>query len=389
MNIKRKKKIITLIAGGTGGHIFPAISLLNFLKKKYYIIVVTDKRGSKYFFDLKKNKKLIYDFKLVIINIQSPFKNGFFNKFTFSFLTITSVFKLMFMFIKKKPDLLIGFGGYCSFTPCLVGKIMGIKFFIHEQNSMMGRANKFLEYFATSSFLGFKNTWPYKNIKKRIYSGTPIRKEFYKINHLKKVNDKHSLNLLIFGGSLGADFFSTHIPDVICSLDKKILKKINITHQVLSDKIKSVQSKYEANQVNANVKSFFPDIIKHFEKANLIIARAGGSTIAEILISQTPSVIFPLRNSLDNHQEINSKLILEKKIGWVYDENKFKIIKLKKLLNDFIRNKNIEKKIKSNFKIVNNELSNFAKNQLPNEIINQSIINILNSKSSIKDDFKI
>ena len=382
MNSVSKKKLISIVAGGTGGHIFPAISLIKFLKDKYNILIITDNRGSVYFTNFKKKNYLSYNFKLVAINSQSPFKYGLINKVIFIFLSVLTALKILNLFLKHKPILLIGFGGYSTFIPCLMSKIMGIKFFIHEQNAMMGRANKFLEFFATISFLGFKNTKPKINIKKRIFCGTPLREEFYKINKYKSDYNyiKQNFNILIFGGSLGSDYFSTQIPNLICSLNKSITEKLNISHQVVNEKILPVQSIYKKNKISANVKSFFPDMIKYFKKADLIIARAGGSTIAEILVSKIPSVIIPLPNSLDNHQFLNSKIISKNKLGWVISEKELNSTNLKKIFNKITKSKVSEKKIKKNFEILNNKLSKFSNNKLPNEIINEAIKKIDNKK---------
>ena len=204
-NIKRK--IVTIIAGGTGGHIFPAISCFHFLKDKFDICIITDSRGSKYFDQIKKNKKNKFD--LIIINSMSPYKNGLIQKFKFLLYTLFSVLKSLFILIRTRPNLLIGFGGYTTVLPCIIGKIIGIKFIIHEQNAIMGRANKLLERFANISLVSFENTIPEKNSRKRIFCGTPVRNEFFEHENkkLKNNRNKKCLNILIFGGSLGSDFF--------------------------------------------------------------------------------------------------------------------------------------------------------------------------------------
>ena len=122
----------------------------------------------------------------------------------------TSLIKLIFFYFKHKPKSQIGFVGYTTILPCLVGKFLfKIEYFIHEQNAIMGRANKILEPFASKIFIPFEKIHPFKSVNKRIFSGTPIRKEIKSIKIKKNNNNK--LNILVLGGSLGSEFFSVSL----------------------------------------------------------------------------------------------------------------------------------------------------------------------------------
>ena len=153
MSIKSKHNIITLIAGGTGGHIYPALAILREIKKTNKVIFITDERGYNYIL----NKKDLFNqsnFEIIILDIISPFKKGLINKFKFLYFFISSFIKLTHFYFKHKPKTQIGFGGYTTILPCLIGKLFfKVEYFIHEQNAIMGRANKILEPFASKIFI--------------------------------------------------------------------------------------------------------------------------------------------------------------------------------------------------------------------------------------------
>ena len=186
MSIKLKSNFTILIAGGTGGHMYPATAILDEIKKTSDVFFITDKRGLGY---LTNNKTLINqsNIKILILDAISPFKKGLINKFKFFYFLISSFIKLIYFYLKYKPKIQIGFGGYTTILPCLIGKLLfKVEYVIHEQNAIMGRANKILEPFASKVFIPFDKIMPLKNINKRIFSGTPIRKEIKSIKKNKK-----------------------------------------------------------------------------------------------------------------------------------------------------------------------------------------------------------
>ena len=372
MSIKLKSNITTLIAGGTGGHIYPAIAILNEIKKTSKIIFITDKRGHGY---LTNNKALFNkkNSEILVLDVISPFKKGFIHKFKFLYFFINSFIKLLLFYYKYKPKTQIGFGGYTTILPCLIGKLLfKIEYFIHEQNAIMGRANKVLEPFASKIFIPFDKIIPSTHINKRIFSGTPIRKEIKSIKIKKRTNGK--LNILVFGGSLGSEFFSVSLVNSFIKLDPMVKKNIYIFHQVINSKVKKVKQLYKINNVKSEVKSFFPNIQKYYKNTDLIICRAGGSTIAEILHLKIPCIIIPLKNSMDNHQVFNSKIITSNKLGWVINENEFNSDTFIKIIEDItIKNLYLDK-IKLNLEKYNNKNDRKQKQKSSNEII----IEILN-----------
>ena len=270
MSINLKKNLTTLIAGGTGGHIYPALAILYEIKKTNKVIFITDERGYNYILNEKDllNQK---NFEVIIIDVISPFKKGLINKFKFLYFFVSSFIKLIYFYFKYKPTTQIGFGGYTTMLPCLIGKLFfKIEYFIHEQNAIMGRANRILEPFASKTFIPFDKIMPSKYVNKRIFSGTPIRKEIKSIKIKKRNNNK--LNVLVFGGSLGAEFFSVSLVNSLINLDTKVKQNLHVFHQVINSEIKKVKQLYRINNVMSEVKSFFPNIENIIKKQTLLFA---------------------------------------------------------------------------------------------------------------------
>ena len=372
MSIKLKSNFTIFIAGGTGGHMYPATAILDEIKKTSDVFFITDKRGLGY---LTNNKTLINqsNIKILILDAISPFKKGLINKFKFFYFLIISFIKLIYFYLKYKPKIQIGFGGYTTILPCLIGKLFfKVEYVIHEQNAIMGRANKILEPFASKVFIPFDKIMPLKNINKRIFSGTPIRKEIKSIKKNNKKNNK--LNVLIIGGSLGSEFFSVSLVNSFINLDPIIKQRIYIYHQVINSEIKKVRQLYRINNVMSEVKSFFPNIEKYYKNTDLIICRAGGSTIAEILYLKIPCILIPLKNSMDNHQKMNAKIINDNKLGWVIDESDFKNENFIKLIEDIVTKNLHLDKIKINLERYRNKNNRKNKYESSNKILSKHII---------------
>lgn len=367
------KKVILIAAGGTGGHIYPALSIIN--KKKFDThLVITDLRGKDYFtkFLNEKNINILVHAHKVI----SPSNQLIINKLTSLFYFVISFIKSILLIIKYRPIRVLGFGGYPSVAPVLAAKIFGITTIIHEQNAVVGRANKLLSYISNILALSFENTKNVSNHKNFIYSGNPVRDEFFSIGKRKYElpNNANKFYVLIYGGSLGASFFSEHLTSIICSMPEHIKKRIKIIQQVRKEDIDKVQNKYNQNKIDCEISVFFNNIFTKFKLAHLVITRAGGSTVAEIIASKKPAILVPLSNSLDNHQVENAEYI-KNNGAWIFDEGQNKISELKKLINNLLINPH--KLIDANKKLnkLSNKLSKLLNKKTSTVFLTDLIIN--------------
>ncbi len=318
-----KKINVVLVTGGTGGHIMPALALGDaILEKGHRVRVLMDKRG--------QNLSLSWNESVEIKRIYAKgFKNKkildkFFALLFFGFASLQSFIN----FLVARPSVVVGFGGYVSLAPIIVAKILGIKTIIHEQNSYAGNANRFLARFADKIYTSFPQTEGFKDKykKKTVNIGMPIRKtEILRANSLG-INAVEKKNIFILGGSLGASFFDKKFVSIFEKLPEKIKNDLIIYHQSRNEVIEEVQDSWGVMGIDAVVKPFFSNVIDIMAKSDLIITRAGSSTIFEICALGKVALYVPLPNAVDNHQYKNAKYIYQNKACFLLkqEEESFK-----------------------------------------------------------------
>lgn len=370
---------MVVAAGGTGGHIFPALSLIEKIID-LKLIVITDNRGEIFFKNFFKKSKINFkdknsNYQLIVQDLTSPSNKNLLKKLISFFKFLISTIKLLKLFIYKRPNLIMGFGGYPSVVPVIIGKILGIPTIIHEQNAILGRANKFLSNFSNILALSFKDTKLNEKRYNSVFTGNFVRKEFNIIGKSEYVapNYKNQFCILIMGGSLGASFLSEEMANLLCTLPVKYKKRLLVFHQVKDYDISKVKKLYIKNKIKAEVSSFFNDVFIKFKKTHLIIARSGGSSVAEIIATNIPSILIPLPTALDNHQKENAAFIASIKGGWLLDQNTFSSKEFIILIKNLMIN---PKKLKeANLNIKNISINNLT--LLKNNSSIDFVINII------------
>ncbi len=354
------KKII-FTTGGTGGHIFPALNLMeHFYSEGYDVLLVTDKRGNKF---LENNS----NFKSYILNTSTPTSKSFFNK-------ILSFCKIFFSIIKslkilkiEKPDLIFGFGGYVSFPISFLSKFFGIPLIIYENNMILGRANKFLSFFSNKILLekhiekGFPKRYKIKSLK----VGPILSKEIFKFSNKVKDYNKENFSILVLGGSQGAKIFGNIIPSAIQMLKNEI-KNVEINQQCLLEQKNEITDFYKKNQIKFNVFEFEKDISKLLSSADLAITRCGAATTAELTYMLTPFIGVPLQNSIDDHQYYNAKYYEDLGCCRILKQDDFNAKNLFNLIIEIVKDKskleNMQKNMKKNLSVnVYNDIENEVK----------------------------
>jgi UDP-N-acetylglucosamine--N-acetylmuramyl-(pentapeptide) pyrophosphoryl-undecaprenol N-acetylglucosamine transferase len=311
------KKNIFVVGGGTGGHLFPCLSLGQELQKNgYRIYLITDSRCIKYLHPSSNLKVRIID--------SETFRAGFFQKIYAIFKIASATIKSIYLILKKKPKLVVGFGGYPSLPMMLAARITSTPCYIHEQNSYMGSTNLFCAKFAKKIFLSFDPTVNLpKNLSHKAHVvGNPVREEIFKIDATGKYDKKPTvLNILIFGGSQSASFFTTIMPNVFRLLkESKPNLKFHVIQQVQKSDIPKLKRAYLKMNISAEVKDFFHDMDEQYKNAHIIIARSGASTIAEIISSGTPAIFIPYPHSSNDHQNYNAMFLDSKNASFCYNQ---------------------------------------------------------------------
>ncbi len=353
------KKII-FSAGGTGGHIFPAINLMMHLSEKgYEVILVTDKRGNNF---LEKPLQL----KSYEITAGTPTNKNFLNKILSFFVIFKSIIESIKILKKEKPDLVIGFGGYVSFPISFISKFFNLPLVIYENNLVLGRANKYLLPLAKKIFLAkiIEKNFPKKYRSKIVEVGSILNKKIINNTNFSKKKEKNFFSIIILGGSQGAEIFANIVPPVI-NMIKKEGYTLEINQQCIRDQKNLIIEYYNKNNIKNNVFEFENDISELILSSDLAITRCGASSIAELVQARTPFIAVPLPNSIDNHQYLNAKFYEERGCCWVLEQNNFNKINLFNLILNAIKDQNNLLGISENMKKYhNNNVYTVIENQI-------------------------
>ena len=327
------KKII-FSAGGTGGHIFPAINLMkHFSEKGYEVVLVTDKRGNNF---ANKYSK----FKSYELRTGTPTNKNFLAKILSLIMIFYSLLKSIIILKKENADLIIGFGGYVSFPSCFVSKFFNLPLVIYEPNMVVGRANKYLLSFAKKIFLAktIKIDFPKKYQSKVYIAGSIINKNIINHSNFEKNKGNKNFSILVLGGSQGAEIFGKIIPPVINMIKDKGYR-IEVNQQCTKNQKHSLIDYYNNNNIKSYVFEFDKNILNLILSSDIAITRCGASATAELAYTLTPFIAVPLPNSIDNHQHLNAKFYEDKGCCWVLDQNNFNEENLFNLVIETIKDK--------------------------------------------------
>lgn len=311
-------KNIIVTAGGTGGHTFPAEATATALiNKGYSVTLVTDRRYLKY----RKPPKGI---DLKIIDSATP-SGDIFKKIKATFAISKGLLQSLSLIKKIKPAGVIGFGGYPSFPMITAAVQKNIPLIIQEQNSFLGKVNKFGAKNAKVIATAYDSVEGIPDGIKSIKTGNPIRKEFTSLREKREYslpNKEEKLNMLITGGSQGASIFSKIIPAAIINLQEKY-PNIHIIQQCREEDCEYVRSQYDKYNISSEVSNFIENMPEAMNKAHIIIARSGASTISEITMLGIPAIFVPLPYAADDHQTKNAQALVEKNAAIILKQSDF------------------------------------------------------------------
>ena len=310
--MSKHEKTILIMAGGTGGHIFPALAIAKVLNQNSVNI---EWLGSKHGMENTLVPK--HNIPLHTVSAVGLRGKNIISLIKAPFLLSLAFIQTVRVFTEVKPNVVLGMGGFTSGIGGIVAWLLRVPLVIHEQNSVPGTTNKLLLKIATQAFQAFDNT--FEQATKIITSGNPV---LFKPKN-KNANNK-KLNLLIVGGSLGAK----PINDIVTKLNIDI----NVWHQTGKQHLDAVKSQYKTK--NVKVEAFIDDMAKAYAWADIVLCRAGAMTISELMLSATPSILIPLPHAIDNHQFYNAKILSSHNAGILIEQKDLSLKLLEKTLLD-------------------------------------------------------
>lgn len=296
---------ILLAAGGTGGHLFPAESLANALiARGAQVDLVSDDRAAIY--------AERFPAKLHQVTSGTVTGQGLFGRLKGALAIAAGTRQALKLMDRLKPDVVVGFGGYPTVPPVYAATMRRIPTLIHEQNGVMGRANRFLAGRVTGIATGF----PLKDethAAKSTVVGNPVRPPVLEAATVPfpPLGPHDKLHLLIFGGSQGARVMSEIVPPAIALLPAEMRARLTIVQQAREEDRERVAKAYALMGVAADVSPFFKDMPARIAASHLVVSRSGASTVAELSVIGRPSILVPLPGSLDQDQAANARVLAD------------------------------------------------------------------------------
>jgi len=329
MSMARPLRIL-LAAGGTGGHLFPAEALAGELVQQgLEVHLATDARGMAYGGAFPAQER--HAIRAATPSGQSPIA------FLKALWALSWGLVQSLQLVRRlKPDAVVGFGGYPSVPPVLAAWLLGVPTLVHEQNGVLGRANRFLarrvEIIATG-FMDVKAVPDAVRFKTRIV-GNPVRPAVLEAAEIsyQPITTEGMINLLVTGGSQGARVMSDVVPKALALLPLSLKTRLAIVHQARGDDLAVAKQNYAEAEVTADIRAFFDDLPQRIAKAHLVIGRAGASTVAELGVIGRPSLLVPLPGSLDQDQAANAQSLARIGAATVIPQSEFTPDRLAALL---------------------------------------------------------
>ncbi|MBN1227394.1 MAG: undecaprenyldiphospho-muramoylpentapeptide beta-N-acetylglucosaminyltransferase [Deltaproteobacteria bacterium] len=300
-----KEVRVIISGGGTGGHLFPGIAVGSELKKrcgKVSILFITGKREMEH--------KIISEagFESKSIDVEGLMGKRLLGVTKAVYKVIVALAQSFFIVKDFRPQLVFGLGGYTSGPVCLMALLFRVPTVLHEQNSFPGLTNRILSPFVKRIFISFEETRRYLRRGKVFLSGNPIRMEL--LQPIKQPQVDKRFVILVMGGSQGA----RRLNDAVISMIKELKEQHAVPfliHQTGKADLKRVVSEYEMLGIDVEVSAFIEDMRSAYSRADLIICRAGATTVAELSALGKPSILIPYPYASHGHQEINAMTLVK------------------------------------------------------------------------------
>jgi len=302
------------MAGGTGGHVFPALAVADYMKVSGWRVVWLGTKGG---MEAMLVPQKGYDIE--IIDFSGLRGKNFITWLTLPLRLLLAFWQSTKVLFQIRPDVVLGMGGYPAFPGGIMASLLNKSLLIHEQNSIPGLANKILAKFADKVLLGFPDA--IRNEKKVIFSGNPVRNEISQLDTPDKryAGRSGKLKLLIIGGSLGAQALNAIVPLTLKLIPENM--RPLVTHQAGRKHLETLKKNYAEAGVEGDLVVFIEDMAVHYADCDLVICRAGALTIAELTAVGTASILVPFPHAVDDHQTSNAKFLSDKDAAVLLPQN--------------------------------------------------------------------
>jgi len=316
-----------IMAGGTGGHVFPALAVAQYLREAgHQVTWLGTKQGIE--------ARIVPDagFDIDWLSVSGLRGKGLLSLLLAPFMLLKTCWQASRIIRQRKPDVVLGLGGFASGPGGLMSWVHRKPLVIHEQNRVPGTTNRLLKRLASRVLEAFPNS--FEASANAIFTGNPIRKDL-----LLNAGQSQGTcpRILVLGGSLGASILNQVVPEALKELQKDIT--VEVIHQAGKTTIETAHARYNEMAVTADIRCFIEDMKAVYEWADLVICRAGAMTVSELAIMGLPSVLVPLPHAIDDHQTKNAAYLADEGAARLIPQNELSAEKLANTLRDLLKNK--------------------------------------------------
>ena len=322
-----KEKVALIMAGGTGGHIFPGLAVAQALREQGWRVHWLGAPGS-------MESRLVPEqgFQLETIEFGGVRGKGLKTLALLPWRLLKAFVQARAVVRRVQPDVLVGFGGYITFPGGLMGVLAGKKLVLHEQNSVAGAANKVLAKVAHRVFQAFPDALP-----QAAWVGNPLRRAFLQQPEPAErfAGRTGPLKVLVVGGSLGAKALNEIVPQALALIPQA--QRPSVVHQSGAKQIDALRANYAAAGVQAELTPFIDDTAQAYADADLVICRAGASTVTELAAVGAAAVYVPFPHAVDDHQTTNARFVVQAGGGWLMQQDALDAQMLAEMLQNMQR----------------------------------------------------
>lgn len=326
------QKTALVMAGGTGGHIFPGLAVAQALREQGWKVHWLGAPGS-------MEERLVppQGFPLETIDFSGVRGKGLLTLALLPLRLLKAFAQAWAVVRRVRPDVVIGLGGYISFPGGMMATLAGKPLILHEQNSVAGMANKVLANVASRVFCAFPNALPGAQ-----WVGNPLRQAFLQQSPPAErfAGRSGPLRILVVGGSLGAKALNDTVPQALALIPPE--QRPQVRHQSGAKQMQALQASYAAAGVQAELTPFIDDTASAYAQADLVICRAGASTVTELAAVGAAAIYVPFPHAVDDHQTTNARFVVDAGGGWVVQQTALSPEKLAHMIQNMQRSTLLE-----------------------------------------------
>lgn len=321
-----------IMAGGTGGHVFPALATARKLQQKGGEVVWLGSKGG--FEERVISEEGIPFFGLSISGLRGK---GFTTMLLAPIKMLMALYQASSVLMRVKPVCVLGMGGFASGPGGIAARIFRKPLVIHEQNAVAGMTNRLLSRIATAVFEAFPHS--FGNDLQTEVVGNPVREEIVRLSHehmpvSPETFAKRKLRLLIVGGSLGALKLNEMLPEALSNIEEELRPEVR--HQTGRGKLDATLSDYNAHEVGADVSEFINDMASAYSWADLVICRAGALTVSELCAAGVGAILVPYPFAVDDHQTMNARVMVDAGAAWLVPQSELTADALTEMLKPLL-----------------------------------------------------